>query len=463
MKTLVSTAFFLFSLSAVADSYYPTALPVRVFGSDQDVGSCMGEAIVSGLEHKLATTGGNFRISVQHIHNFNWKDLDNKKPSIGLDMTSTSLSYVNSYGAIVPDYILPEDMEGVTMSYLGTTQTGSPEGLPKKQFSRPRIEDMGIYNQQLAPQSYGYSRAQYTFAPKYSNSRTFAHLMSAVKSKQVVAFSFDADLMYGFDNITGMLAEEYVATDKLFDTVNHLVAIVGYDDELGGFIIRNSWNSNRTINAVSSRENSESEKLLLNKFKYKISKKNLPGYYLFPYKYVQDLAARNVGGFEILSMDYGKFANTYQEMAPNFEVINSFYSCNKASVVKRLKSLRLQFDKLDQFKADSVEYSNAIKIIKREIYKQISVNGNILPFAKQVRQVGGGIDRVQEFYQGKFADYYCGNTESPIENFWPLEGKERFVTDQTFKDFLTELSKDKTNLSLWFDFYNYLSKEVETL
>lgn len=445
MKILYFTL--LISCSALADSYYPTTIPSRVFGSDQGVvGSCMGDAIVTSLEHKLAATGGDFKISLHHIHNFNWKDQDRSTESINLNMTPTSIQLVNKYGGIVPDYILPEDTEGVDMTKLNP--------------NRPPIETIGIYSNALPPENYSYRNDSYTFTPGYRNSRSFNDLMSAVKNKQAVTISIEGIFLYKFNPFTGLLMEDYRATADILESTDHSVAVVGYDDELQGFVVRNSWNDLSAINNINRIANDD-EKVQLKKFRYKISKKNLPGYYLFPYQYLKDLADRKIGGFNIQFLDYGKFANSYSENLAKIEVINSIYSCNKLTVYRGLKALKYKYEILENNSADSQEYKDALKYIRQIIYKQMSINNNLLPFAKLARLKDGSVDRVKEFYQGKFINYYCGQS-SKLDSFWPLEGKDKFVSEEKFKRFLSDLSKDRNNLMLWFEFLKYLSNNMES-
>ena len=459
---LMTTALLLTVTVSQGAEFYPTT-PARTFGSNQDTGSCQSESYVTSLEHKLAERGANFKISLQHAHAAIWrgKDLTNRN-DVGLILTATSNQITGQYGTIVPDYVLPEDLSGVDFSKLGT-EAGIADNAPvagNEKYFRPKIEDMGIYDGTFPPNPGVFSEAFFTCSPGYSNTVGADKFFSLVKSGAAITLSFDALFLNYFDPYTGLLAEAYATDASFLKETNHSVATVGYDDALDGVILRNTWNSDFAIRRNDPKYGTTENDELLKKFRHKISARNLPGYYLFPNQFIRDLASHGVGGFRQLNLDYGGFANSYQQNSSKFEVINTFYTCNPDLVKMYLDDLKNKFSIYEDQTKPNADRMKALQYIKSIIQKQISKMGPLLYYGKQTRKVDGTIDRVKEFHEGKFANYYCGTADDPKEVFWPAFSSNTTGSLEKLVNFERKLTKDRTDLATWMEFFKYLTSEV---
>lgn len=449
---LIVTSLFFLAQSSWADVKYPKNVPLRTFGNDQDVGSCMAESYATAVEHKLADNGIFLKVSLPHLHAWAWKDSkeDLSKNGAHLEFTGRSAQIVNQYGGIIPDYLLPEDLEGVAKGQMSTSDRVS---------SRPSIESMGVYDGQVSTQGFNFSVKQWTFSPGYSNSSSFDGLMNAVRTGQMVTLSYDSQFAYAFSFATGLLMQPYVADPSYFVKISHSSAIVGYDDELQGFIVRNTWNDEETIRESTKAMKNPALAADLAKFRKKISLRPLPGYFLFPYQFVRDMAARKVGGFSTINMDLGAFANTYVEKATGYEALKTFYTCSRRSLGYSLKQFRAKVTKFEDPQSTPEERDAALQEIKRVIYSQIGQSRMLLNFAKQSRRKDGSIDHVKDFFDGKFINYYCGSgTLNPAASFWPMKGKDSVLDSPEFMNQIRSLSLNYSNLIGWFDFLKLISK-----
>lgn len=450
---LIATSLSLLTQFSWADVKYPKNVPLRTFGNDQDVGSCMAESYATAVEHKLAEQGIFLKVSVQHLHAWAWKDqkADLIKTGARLEYTGTSAQLVKQYGGIIPDYLLPEDLEGVAREQMSTI-----DGIS----IRPSIESMGVYDGQVPTQAFRFSVSQFSFEPGYRNSSNFDGLMNAVRSGRMVTLSYDSSFAYAFSGGTGLLLRPYVADPVYFEKASHSSAIVGYDDEQQGFIVRNTWNDADTVRSSTIAMKNPLLADDLAKFRKKISLRPLPGYFLFPYQFVRDAAARKIGGFSIIDMDLGAFANTYVEKAAGYEALNTFYSCSRRSLGYTLKLLGKKFAKFEDPQATPEEKNAALTEIKSVIYGQIGQSRMLLNYGKQARRKDGSIDHVKDFFEGKYITYYCGSGSlNPAASFWPMKGKDSVLETPEFMEHIRALSLNYSNLIGWYDFLKFLSKQ----
>jgi hypothetical protein len=134
------------------------------------------------------------RLSLQHTHPYVWSNNTNEEArNSGVGMTDTTRQLVSQFGGIVPDYFLPEDLEGVDLSSLST------EAWDKVEKTRLPIETMGIYIPQFSATDIGFSAAYYTFSAGFGNTRSFEDMNNAVRSGEVIVLSFDSKFLYSFD------------------------------------------------------------------------------------------------------------------------------------------------------------------------------------------------------------------------------------------------------------------------
>lgn len=451
------------ALATYAGSSYPVQVPHRTFGSNQDVGSCQSESYVGVIEHHLARIGAPFRVSLQHTHPYVWRNhTTDEAVKSGAVITETTRSLLGIYGGIVPDYYLPEDLEGADTTSLITN--ASTEG-PQK--TRIPIETLGIYDGGFNGAEVGFSMQFFSFESGFTNSRTFAELINLVRAGQMLTLSFDSDFMKKFHNVTGLLMQPYTSDEDDFNSINHSVAIVGYDDDLGGLIIRNTWNDNSSQEEVDgyykANEHDAQLEKDLNLFRRKINSRILPGYYLFPYAFIEEMSRRKVGGFRVLSANLGSLANQYAQNLRNYQIINSVYTCHLNDLRTKIRTFKLN---LAKYKNESLPEPNRIsayKILMRQVFGQISKTSKTLFFAKQTRRMDGSIDRVKEFYAGNFANYYCGASfngfnPNPTASFWPLKGRDAILENPKFMSLVEKISVNYADIESWFSFFELLSE-----
>jgi hypothetical protein len=453
MKYSTLILFLLASLSfqsAHADAKYPKSIPLRFFGSNQDVGSCQSEAMITAFEHKLAENGIYQRISLHHAHAWTWRtNNDAEKKDVGLVFTPNTLNIVNKYGAIVPDYFLPEDQEGIDMGSIS-------------QFSRqrPAIDTMGIYSPNYPAPNLAFSENYYSYKPNYSNSSNVDAMIAAVKSGQVVTIAIDADIFRYFSASSGFLNESF-AGKVAFKEINHAVAVVGWDDDLGGLIIRNTWNSPGAIRTAAEAQSIPELQNDLKKFKLKIADAPLPGYYLIPYQMIRDGASQGLGGFRIYRMDLNAFANFYEQMKTNYSVVKSVYSCQRDQLAMKIDRFAKALEVYESSNSSEEKKAQAFKQIKSIIYDQVTRSRKTFAYAKQSRLNDGSIDHVRDFYNGAFIGYYCDSPylSDPQAGFWPRLGKDTILNNPMFSAYLRKISTNYSDLTTWFEFFKLVSKK----
>ena len=116
----------LFQSLAFAEDHYPK-VPIRYLGSNQgDVGDCMAHADVNALEHAFAQRGYPVKLSLYYRHAKNWEHLNWKEDQhVDLTYTSEDFKILDATGAIIPEYMWPENEED-NDSYSATTGRSRP-------------------------------------------------------------------------------------------------------------------------------------------------------------------------------------------------------------------------------------------------------------------------------------------------------------------------------------------------
>lgn len=463
MKKIIFIFVLLLNSAIFADEVYPQNVPIRTFGVNQgNLGSCMAAARVTALEHMFANFGLSLKISTFHLHAFNWKDkTTDQQKNVGLNITPSTIEILNRYGAVVPEYFNPEDLEFVSGSDLDYT----PGDYSKK--VRLPIELSGIYDPLYPTMSeINYTEEYFSFKKGFSNSSDFNKLKDFVKNRQPVVLGIHGPMFFStennFDSKTGLMLRPY-STDQfqvfLKKQVSHDVAIVGYDDVLGGFIIRNTWNDQSSIdNSIESNDPAETEALKL--FRRKIYPKNLSGYYILPYAYVQDLISIGESGYTVLSINSNKFIESYFKLKEKYLTLLAPYSCSKNNLDFNLNMLKKSFLKLGPLNTDiknPLEKQYSINLIKEYVYNQINQSRPLFYFAKipSIKNIDNS--KLELFYQN-IQQYYCPYSDK--DQIWTPNNMSEYGI-QNLNNEIIKLSQFKESFMSWFNFIKFMSIETQ--
>ena len=431
------------SLPTSAAEFYPPKPTLRLFGTNQgNVGDCAAEAEVTALEQAFSNHGFAVRFSLFHRHAFNWVSNSAPPTNMKLALNDTDVRILKESGEFVPEYAWPETTEGYR---------------PEETGIRPRPSESLILDPDLPlVKEFGFKKDFFTFADGWANTGDLKMLKRAIDSRDAVVLSvhdalllnLDPDLQ--FNKATGLMVNKYnmnaldraikahKSSNDYYTGITHAVAAVGYDDSLyadagysipGAIIIRNSWNNSEELEAVRKIP-SGSEGSDLTKFRLKISSVNLPGYYAIPYQYIIDrMSKQSKSGFQILSMDYASYARTHSEVEQRYQTLKVPYSCKSSDYLGVPQSRKALFKLQKYKKAVTILQSRDYDLSTRKevtrhfqrLLQEETITRNVLSkgtskfrFATLARNSSMGIDRVSDFYSGKFRDYYCGGND-----IWP--------------------------------------------
>ncbi|HUP56299.1 MAG TPA: hypothetical protein VM598_02525, partial [Bdellovibrionota bacterium] len=341
MSKLKSVLLLVIGLSTAVDAsaaeYYRRNPQKRFLGSNQgNVGSCEAESDVAALESVFALQNLPVKLSTFYRHAKNWVDNESHPsfPGALLRYNAEDKALIARAGAIVPDFMLPEDAEGFNPYDTGT---------------RPHVSQMAVVDSSYVPaEQMGFKKDWWSFKPGYSNTRDLNALKAEVAAGKAVTVSIITGPFkhMKFHPLTGLLTAKYdrakiaaEAGEDFFVTreTTHALAVVGWDDSLyadhgystpGALIIRNSWNSAEAVAAAGFGPYPLEQIRDLQAFKFKLTPNEvLPGYHAVPYEYFLDHARVQKGGYDTFSLDYNRFANEYSRLAANYEVVTAPYAC----------------------------------------------------------------------------------------------------------------------------------------
>lgn len=477
MKFLSLILIALFCFHVRAEEVYPSEMPSRLLGLDQqNVGSCMAESQANAIEHFFSERKMRLRISPHYSHAKYWSD-DEKAPAQIL--TAEDRAYLNAGPSIVPDFMWPEDGRGFASDR-----------------TRIRISPLSVYNPDSAyPKSsdaFGFKEKYWTFHTakngSYSNTASIGDLKKMVKEKRAIALSLNSDILYMMNPYTGLLNDKYTlaklkesidlradycgdqAPKHFGETICHSVAIVGYDDSLysehgyesgsGAFIIANSWTDPEVIQ-LAMREPNHGELIELQKMRLKVYNQNLPSYYAIPYQYIIDLinhdsndpkSSKGVGGFNAFSINADQFYAYYTQLAQKYEVHTIPYICDRSKI-----------DFLKYLTGDLfMRIATEPKYAKPELMDLIHINldvteinhiNRIFNYAKLSVNKDTGVNRLNDFFNGSYGNYYCPYSPS---SFFPNTAD---MQQPELKKLIDETSIDPSfsylfNLFQWFNTAN---------
>ena len=469
MKTSKLTSFIasslvsaLLPLSARTDEAYPKPVPMRYHGQVQGrIGSCEAEAAVSALEHAFAHRGMSVKFSTYYTHaKFRFND---RRGSMDQDYDDgPDKAVFEALGGVVPAYMLPEDSRGLSFNDWGDRETISSTIVNVSNFP--------------SSDTYGFSDTRRPFRWGYNDEfHDFDALKKMLAERKPVTLSLRADVLDDMDDETGMLKKPYSfealsakirARVKGKDTgrTNHRVALVGFDDGLykdhnypggaGAFIIRNSNVRNDDLPGIMKPFPGGDARFGMRR---KISPTlNMPGYYALPYQYVRDLmektwplqSERADGAIGVLTIDYDRFFELYTQHESQYEVLRAPFRCIWSKAVAALKTYKKNVALLEA--GQEPQASQARREIT-EMLKDQRTAGDKATFRTAVltRARNGSVDRIREFYSGKFNAYYCEGREG-------LPMPSAVLNSPELLDRLREITADPTGLGPWMRYYDFM-------
>lgn len=455
----------LFSATA-AEFYRDNPPPYRFMGSDQgNVGSCQAEAEVAALESVFWEMGRSVKLSSFHRHALNWEDEDLNSPEnvdadLKLHYTKEDREVLSNLGGVIPYYMLPD----VTFGF-DPNKTGVRVGISKIVVTDPNYKAFAVKND------------HFTFLPNWANTRSVDHLKQAVESNSAVMLTFQPNILmgYAYDHTTGLLKkginlEDYAKLDS-----SHAVSVIGYDDSLysdygfsraGALIIKNSWNSKdrieETLNPAYQLPTEE-----FNKMRGKISQvTNLPGYYAIPYALIDMIVANKKSvGFKMVSMDFQGFADQHDALLNNYEVVAAPFVCGPPlSDVSHVRNLarenvmlfgeimnRAMFKQSvgQDYSAESDEVMEMMRVQMEFATGYYGYRPDKFSYAFLSQNKTTNVDRVADFYQGKFNDYYCFGGTTDFNDPDHIYPNINHYNDSRFNKALGEFSVDVFSLINW--------------
>ncbi len=462
------------AVNATAADYYRPNPQSRLLGTNQgNVGSCQSEAEVAALESVFSSKNLPVRLSPFYRHVKTWAGEDlSKNPDVMQKITDADRQLVASAGDFVPDYMWPEVGEGFNPSGTGI---------------RPSVSEAAIIDPEFPTiNSLGFTRTPLTFKPGHSNSGDLNRLKAEVAAGKAVTVSMHGALMFdpNFNQLTGLISKPYRKADmeakmgrKLADKTTHAMAVVGFDDALyadhgyrvpGALIVRNSWNSAAYVKASGYGPFPSDVEKALNSFRYRLHPSlNLPGYYAIPYDYFLDMAADGQGWFYVMDLNYSAYADAYSRFQNRYEVLHLPFVCEGTGFGSDIPRGRVKAfgEGIEKLRSDALKEADRKALTKellaflRTEAKSRSIQAGRMPLFKYATvpvHSGLGINRAVDFYQGKFAEYYCGQgrvSGQPRTGVWPYASHfQSGALSQAF----AALSANPGSVDAWFKFIHGL-------
>lgn len=439
-----------------ADEFYPTALPLRLFGVNQmNFGSCMSAARATALEHTFAGVKFPASISVLHLHNFmviNRLDNPSFVNSGNVTITEESKRKIQRFGPIVPIFFNPETWESADQW----------ERRSAKKSIMPPIESTGIYDEGFpSAEQIGYQEQHYWYNIGQQGSININELKEMIKKHYPVVLSVQGDILQQFfsnffDHITGLPTDPNNNFDFLNKSeLSHDVAAVGFDDALQGLVVRNSWNDPDLIKQnVSINNNGVLPDL--EKFKHKISRENLPGYYLIPYAYL-DYLQKHFANYQILtvlSLNYQLFYQAYSNLVSKYQIINVPYSCDYETTNRKISFIKDYFEIINKTNDPNLK-TKAFKKISSIIYKQMTEKDPIFDMARVPFLKNSNLEKVEHLERNSFENYCQDPTKVWTLNQLTPGGNQLFYSK------LMALSDGFYSLKPWYDFLEFISLNLK--
>lgn len=427
---------------------YPTNTAPRLFGTNQgNTGDCEAEAETTALETAFGNRNLPVRLSLFYRHAYNWRNqtADGQRGA-KLDISAKDKELMTRTGAWIPDYMWPEDATGID---------------PYRTGIRPHVTDAAAIDPDFPNvATLGYSERFFSYQGGYVNSGSIASLKAAIDARLAVTLSIHTALFdrvnaafFDWNSKTGILQSHYSIDallnaihnirpeGELASTVDHVVAVVGYDDSLytdagyqisGALIIRNSWNDPDEIRATEGPPSSPAEAQAIRRMRLKIAPINLPGFYAMPMQYVADLFAHQIPnqGYTVMSLNFDAFYAAYQSFVEHYRVYYAPFACDLPDLgisnpaTQARQEVQTFAEKL-HFLDDPATPGQDKRLMRQSLFglalQVVPANRSSSPhpfqFARVTRHLSRNIDRLADFYGGKFSNYYC--PEPGSQGIWP--------------------------------------------
>lgn len=443
---LLGILFFVTSLSQLvsADSHYPKAVSKRLEGLDQgETNRCFSTAVATAYEHAFELNGFPVKLSLPYIqvahtvHNVNPSSFLRYK----LNLTPEDEALIHRHGYLAPHFMWPEDLKMVNDQYC------------KVDLANPTQMATIAADYKMEMES---KQQEYTFRTGCSHSVDLRRIQRMLKDKRILTLPVVREVMHLFNHKTGLLPLEKFseALSKVDEKADHMVALLGFDDELyhgqGGFIVKNTWDGD-VKREIASESLTEMEAHDFQLFRGKICQQNLAGYYALPYSLVNEtiLLTNRDPNYEYGLLfshpipPYQEFHQLYKKYEPEYSVYSLPYSCN------REKSLEVlyPFSKLVPL-GYPLELFEEIQKTKRMILSH-QLNRSKTAFFS-VAQIAHESE-IAQFYGNteKYRQFYCPDgsiypTLGQLQNlsFFQKLQKNEFnpKQEEDWSQFITELS-----------------------
>jgi hypothetical protein len=438
-------------LAPKTQSHYRINPHPRTYGMSQgNVGSCAAEAEVAALESAFSFRKLGVRLSTFYRHACNWRrpptpeegdEMKETRALTRLDLQEEDRNLLEATGPIIPDFMLPEDGEG-----LNTYKTGTRTN-PSRIATIPSIW--------VNAKRLGFSERFYslTFGQnEYSNSADLGTLKALLENGSAITLSINLEALICLQlkERTGEVEEIYrkEKVEKCLKAPlskkvpHHAVAVLGFDDSyyqhLGGsgaLFIRNSHNNNEVISTTdeADQERPKSKLIEVGKFKQQtLLNENHPGYYAIPYEFLRDSFPMNF--FKIIDLDFDAFASMYQKFRPLYQIQYVPFACEEiADPHQDLSPAQSALQHVMELKSSSLDQKNFEKtwneILQEESSTRSSTDSTVPKFQIAKLSIGpvGPLsleaDRALEFRQNKFSQYYCPprsrDGQEYLRGVWP--------------------------------------------
>lgn len=473
------------NLAPKTQAHYRINPHPRTYGMNQgNVGSCAAEADVAALESAFSFRKLGVRLSTFYRHAYNWRrpptpeegdEMREMRASTRLDLQEEDRNLLEATGPIIPDFMLPEDGEG-----LNTDKTGIRTN-PSRIATIPSIW--------VNAKRLGFSERIYslTFGKnEYSNSADLGTLKALLENGSAITLSINlqALICLKLKERTGEVEEIY-QKEKVEKCLNaplaktepdHSVAVLGFDDSyyqhLGGsgaLFIRNSHNKNEVISTTDEADQDRPKSKLLDVGKFKqqtLLNENHPGYYAIPYEFLRDSFPMNI--FKIIDLDFDAFASMYQKFRPLYQIQYVAFACEALAgpyiVLSSARSALQHVMKLKSSPLDQKEFEETWNEILQEESSTRSPTDSTEPKFQIAKLSIGPVgplsleaDRALEFRQNKFSRYYCPprsrDGQEYLRGVWP---GAKFYSELT--EVQDRLSESPYSYSAWDE---YLKKLIQ--
>lgn len=446
--TIIFFLWILFFISAHADHevIYPRFLPVRILGMDQQNAlTCIAEAQITAFEHAFSERGYRIKLSTFYT---NYVNFFHNEPSQalkfgGIEINENDRLIIDRYGEILPYYMLPE-----TINIL------HDNGQPTK---RPNLSELVVVEPRLP------HIKEFQFKQE-SHIVDLEKLKMALKQKNAVVLGIHSDILNDrfFNEASGLMRPGAYSADTLRDVIQnankkassktlrggrHVVAVVGYDDELQAIIIRNSWNNQRAIEQ-SNDVGIANEAFL--QFRSKIWSTNLPGYYALPYAYIREINKITDSDFKfwVYELDFESYAKRYFELKKDHPIFSIPFLCKS----KDEKSKHIS------------DFQNAFRILKKYAFGSDDQKFRILLeeiSGRNIFSIATASSNLNNLLFGRYESYYCDDlSSSDNRKSGELFPQKHHINIEALNPIFNQLSQNPKSIYLWQKIFAAYAKAV---